>query len=242
MPKTPVLILLLTALVGLVAPALANPADIPAYSCRNGLFAMHADHHFQLGQIQGKERAYFFRDTEGCPTGKSCQTASYVIPGDRVIINQIQSDWACVWYQGKKSETVGWVPRQQIKLNPPAKVPALKEWIGHWVFSESADILIKPAANKQALALDGQAFWLGLVVNGERVIHMGALGTPEILPVKDRVHYSSGDDEFSCKAELLLLPPYLIADDNGNCGGQNVTFRGVYTRSNLPFKNTVRGD
>ena len=242
MKKTPVLILSLAALAGFVTPAMANTSAIPAYSCRNGLFAMHADHHFQLGQIQGKDRAYFFQDTEDCPTGKSCKMASYVIPGDRVIINQIQAEWACVWYQGKTRETVGWIPRQQIKLNPPAKVPALNEWIGHWVFSESSDLSITPSANGQALSLDGQAFWFGLVVNGERVIHMGALGTPEILPVNDRMHYSSGDDEYSCKAELVLLPPYLIVDDNGNCGGQNVTFRGVYMRSNLPFKNKVSGD
>lgn len=241
-----IVVLCLVWMATLVPPLQTQAVEIPTYSCRNGLFASHsADHHFQLGRIQGKDRAYFYQDSEGCPTGKNCKSSSYVIPGDRVIINQIQTDWACVWYQGVKSETVGWVPRAQIKLDPPTRIPQYTEWLGHWAYSKSASISITAAVkskNKQALALDGQAFWFGLVVNGEQVIHMGALATPELIPDDNRLYYSEDRQEYSCQAEFLLLPPYLIVDDNLNCGGQNVSFRGVYTRSSQAFKNTVRGD
>jgi len=33
-----------------------------------------------------------------------------------------------------------------------------------------------------------------------------------------------------CKATLVLLPPFLVASDNGGCGGMNVRFDGVYRR------------
>jgi len=31
-----------------------------------------------------------------------------------------------------------------------------------------------------------------------------------------------------CRVTLTLLPPFLLAVDNMNCGGANVTFNGVY--------------
>jgi hypothetical protein len=229
---------LFLSLLGASDAALAQE-KIEAYSCRNGLFAAQEGHEFQLGQIKSPARAYFFNDIEGCPTGKGCQTKSYLIPGDPVIINQIQGDWACVWYQGKTRETVGWIPSKQIALKAK-KTPEHKAWLGHWSYANTNSIMIKTSQSGKALSVDGQAYWFGLVVNGERVVHIGALGQPELLPQKDRLYYSSGDDEFSCKAVMQLLPPFLIADDNGNCGGQNVSFRGVYLRTNKPYKNNLR--
>lgn len=213
---------------------------IDHYSCRNGLFAEQTGHHFQLGQIKQPARAYFFKDEAGCPDGKNCQTKAYVIPGDQVIINQILGDWACVWYQGKANETVGWMPSKQIALKAPAKPPERKAWLGHWSYADTNSIMIKTAAQDHALSVDGQAFWYGLVVNGERVVHIGGLGGPELVPQKDHLFYSAGENDFDCKAVMQLLLPFLIVDDNGNCGGQNVNFRGVYTRSIKPFKNRIR--
>ena len=37
----------------------------------------------------------------------------------------------------------------------------------------------------------------------------------------------SADD---CKVSLILLPPYLLARDNRQCGGMNISFKGVYRR------------
>ena len=39
-----------------------------------------------------------------------------------------------------------------------------------------------------------------------------------------------GDADDICKMTLRLVGEYLIADDNGECGGMNVTFDGVYRR------------
>lgn len=34
-----------------------------------------------------------------------------------------------------------------------------------------------------------------------------------------------------CLAPLHLLGPYLAVEDNGNCGGMNVRFTGIYVKS-----------
>jgi len=39
---------------------------------------------------------------------------------------------------------------------------------------------------------------------------------------------TDGDD--ICRATLRLVGPYLLVDDNNDCGGANVTFDGVYRK------------
>ena len=34
-----------------------------------------------------------------------------------------------------------------------------------------------------------------------------------------------------CRIRLRLLPPFLLAEDNMNCGGMNVSFTTVYRRT-----------
>lgn len=45
------------------------------------------------------------------------------------------------------------------------------------------------------------------------------------------LHYSSGDNEFDCKLTLTFAKKSLtVTNDNGNCGGHNVSFNGEYYR------------
>ena len=44
--------------------------------------------------------------------------------------------------------------------------------------------------------------------------------------------------EFDCRIRLRLVGPYLLAGDNKQCGGFNVTFDGVYRRK--PARRTRR--
>ena len=38
-------------------------------------------------------------------------------------------------------------------------------------------------------------------------------------------------DDNDCVVELTLLGKFLVVTDNGNCGGMNVRFVNVYTKS-----------
>ena len=39
-----------------------------------------------------------------------------------------------------------------------------------------------------------------------------------------------GNDAGECRVTLTLLPPFMLAADNHNCGGMNVSFTGVYQK------------
>ncbi|MGH6843688.1 MAG: hypothetical protein ACRECU_02990, partial [Methylocella sp.] len=49
-------------------------------------------------------------------------------------------------------------------------------------------------------------------------------------------------DEGDCKVWMRRLGPYLLVNDNNNCGGMNVSFSGVYTRKIEPPKGTTKPD
>ncbi|MBK9530064.1 MAG: hypothetical protein IPO41_17540 [Acidobacteria bacterium] len=70
--------------------------------------------------------------------------------------------------------------------------------------------------------------WKGLGDN----VHIGELDGR--FPHKDGVlEYSDGDSEFDCKATMqLAVERFLIVADNGNCGGANVSFSGIYRKVN----------
>src|SRR5262249_40449274 len=69
-------------------------------------------------------------------------------------------------------------------------------------------------------------------------VNMGSI-EGEVTPAGDRLSFAMGDgatlpvdkgDEFGCKGGMRRGGPWLIVNDNNNCGGFNVTFGGLYTR------------
>lgn len=220
----------------LTSPAEASQIAIAPYSCRNGFFPGAAQ--FQLATLHlpvSQKRQYFYADNEGCPTQASCQQKSYLVPGDQVIVAQLQNQWACVWYPGKPHETVGWIPIQSLHFLPLATEFPLTAWQGQWkIANQPGQIAIKvnPSANENTLSLDGEAFWLGAILDsGDQVIHTGTAHASELSPLGSQLHLAEGKSEYDCQMRLTLLPPYLIVHDNRNCGGANVVFDGIYTRN-----------
>jgi hypothetical protein len=61
----------------------------------------------------------------------------------------------------------------------------------------------------------------------------------ELQPAGDALAFTMGTDEtlafdkgdeYDCRVRLRRLVDYLLITDNGNCGGMNVRFDGVYRR------------
>ncbi len=74
--------------------------------------------------------------------------------------------------------------------------------------------------------ITGNATWVGNAETGN--VNTGELdGT---FPLNgNTLHYSSGDNEFDCKLTLTFAKKSLtVTNDNGNCGGHNVSFNGEY--------------
>lgn len=198
----------------------------PENWCRNGLFPQESD--FRIATIKGakNEKAYFYSDEENCPGGNNCREKSYVIAGDEVIVSRNYGKYTCSWFQPKKgSETVGWILSEKLEFIETNATPTIKDWIGKWNFY-SDFIEIAESKTKGFLDVTGSAIWKGLGDN----VHIGELDH-KAKPSGNELKLGETDaGEYDCKVTMRLIEKFLIASDNFNCGGVNVTFSGVYKK------------
>ncbi|HJQ34279.1 MAG TPA: hypothetical protein VJ866_19020 [Pyrinomonadaceae bacterium] len=217
-------VLLLTLLPR--AAAAQGEGGNPANWCRNGLFAADAGE-FGLARVVGGrgERAYFYGDEEGCPgPAAKCRQKAYVLTGDELIVSRRFGDWVCAWYQpARGSETVGWLPASRLELTTADANPPLASWLGTWEFYDDS-LRITRGRKAGTLGVGGDATWVG--VNPGNV-HVGEV-SGEAAPSGNLL--SLGEDPDDCRVKLRLVGPFLIVNDNKQCGGANVTFDGVYRR------------
>lgn len=193
---------------------------IEPMTCRNGFFPAKQDA-LQLATI--KEKIYFYNDEEGCPEKASCKQKAYLIANDTVIVNNVSDGWACAWYSGKKRETVGWLKVGKLQFQNVKQT----DWTGKWQFYDNTLALTQTNGKIQ---VSGEAFWTGLIINGQPNIHTGNING-ELSIHGNHASVAEGTEEFSCHADLTLLNNYLIVHDNHNCGGANVSFSGVYQKN-----------
>jgi hypothetical protein len=97
--------------------------------------------------------------------------------------------------------------------------PGLDAWVGTWVAQE-AEITIKRSGDE-------------LVVSGFAMWHHQNTGevNGKARPKGDLLQIGAEEtEEDACKVNLQSFGPYLLVDDNQNCGGLNVSFGGTYRR------------
>jgi hypothetical protein len=202
------------------AHAQASDSDF----CRNGLFPREQET-LSLGVIQGgkSEKVHFYDDMDGCPSTEArCMRPAYLVPGNEVLVGKSTGDWTCVWYQGKQREFVSWVPKKHVDLRPAPPSPA-SDWVGTWAGGSDR---IRITTTGGQLQLRSRLRWDGgSLPNGEPIAHFG--GMNGILKVQGA---KAGAVEGDCQLSLSKIGKYLVADDNGACGGINVRHTGVYFR------------
>lgn len=119
----------------------------------------------------------------------------------------------------------------------PAPQPTITadEWTGSWKGTEQE---IKIKRSGQQLSLVGTATWGAFDparvarggVNVGDFTAMVPFGGAELAFTDSQsstLPYAEGDPG-SCRLRLSRRGPYLVVTDNQQCGGQNVTFTGVY--------------
>ncbi len=217
-------------------PVLAGPPVAP--DCRNGLFPPDGAK-LGLAKITGEDKAFLREDTIFCPSDKkdcpvcpgdaACQSKTYLIPGDLVVTAQSFSGHRCVLYLNKKNgwSYAGYLPEARLDIQPAQDV-AFKDWLGEW---RNGDNYIRLRAKGEKLAAKGEAFWpsahpsLKEAPGGPHLGEMSGVAAP----AGDQVSFADSED--ICQVSLTLLPPFLLGKDNGECGGANVSFSGVFTRA-----------
>lgn len=76
----------------------------------------------------------------------------------------------------------------------------------------------------------GDGSWTGDVgADGEPIVHVGGFEF-RARADKDNLRYLAGTQDY-CSVELINLKNYLVVRDNGECGGMNVRFNGIYSRT-----------
>jgi hypothetical protein len=186
-------------------------------------------------------------EVKGCPgPAKECLGKSFVVENDPVIVVDEAGDYVCAAFTSsgpKSAASTGWLPRAALAAAPAPAATASKpaDWIGKWSSGPEHDITIKAGKDGQ-IAIEGNATW-GMM-DPERV-KRGGVNVGEIagtLAVKGpTLAFTMGEDDdtlpfdpeaenYSCGVKMWRLGPYLVASDNGMCGGNNVTFAGVYRK------------
>jgi hypothetical protein len=185
----------------------------------------------------------------GCPSvAVMCLDARTVAPGDQVVAVAAYGGYVCaIFTTPPPSATVssGWLPGTALAFANPAGPP---DWAGDWRSWPERAIAIS-SAPKGRIRLHGVATFgagdparveRGAVNTGEFDVTAAASGSSSLaflvgggdaaLPFDA----SSARTTALCGLHLWRRGPYLVAADNLQCGGNGVTFTGVYRRSGKP--------
>src|SRR5262249_25202139 len=113
------------------------------------------------------------------------------------------------------------------RAQPSEPAPPLAAWVGIWRFYDDR-IVLKQAGDSVEAA--GEAYWPGKSIMPANEGGFGGAAKPS----GNRLHF--GDDPQGCAVDLSLAGPFLVAADNKECGGHNVSFTGIYTRRGNPAR------
>jgi hypothetical protein len=174
---------------------------------------------FRIAATSKGEKAYFFSRKIACTQGSSCaaRMKAYLVDGDVVFGGPEDKNFRCAYYGTAKGKIVaGFVSADN--LAPFAEDEDLTQdfLVGTWSSDGNPTILITATGEKEVRA-EGQAWWRGLAGS----YHTGEFDAVA-SPAGKEITFSDGDGEYSCKVDLLRRGPYLVAKDNGYCGGMSV--------------------
>jgi hypothetical protein len=174
----------------------------------------------------------------GCPAaGPRCEKRAYVIAGDLVAHDDTPiSGFVCATYVNAKGRaTSGWLPLHALRPQaPPHDSP--RDWLGSWFAHDYAEItIVEGAAGK--LHITGSATYGAddprrVAIGGVNLGDIAFEATPRsgIVALPDNADQPAEGDGYDCAVRMQRFGPYLLVQDNMHCGGNNVTFQGIYAR------------
>ncbi len=182
-------------------------------------------------------RVNFLRNGDekiACPSvERDCRDKAFLVPGDLVVIGRRLDEFICSDYWTAKSGRSGWLPAIAVEPIPVLGDPA--DWSGDWKRVES-EIEIKKVGG--VLRAEGHATYGSL--DPDRV-KRGAVNLGEFSGALDlgdgQATFADKDvnpnkpDDFGCRVRMARAASFLFVQDNGQCGGMNVSFTGLYQRA-----------
>jgi len=228
-------ILLILSLVALLAAglpdfpaALADEQPKVEQECLSYDSAYENAPLFVVKTSPGEQRARLYKKTEPCPKDKPCgsRQKAYLVSGDVVFAGPPNRGFRCAYYGRPNGKIIaGFIPIDNLKALAEDPGMSIDFVIGTWNY-ENDSIGIKAAAAGQVSG-DGQATY-----QTAETVNEGSLSAQAPLAAGQKeLVFKEGNDESSCVVKLHRRGPYLVASDNNNCGGLNVSFSGIYTKA-----------
>jgi hypothetical protein len=180
---------------------------------------------FTVKPDSGDRRVYFYADAKQCPANQPCPSRqkSFLVNGDVVFAGPSNNGFRCAYYGSAKGKIIaGFIPIEN--LDPLKEDDSLSsEFVtGHWKYEDDT-IDIKPGPAGKVSG-EGQAYYRTDTTENDGAFSANA----PLAPGQKELVFKESDT--SCVVKLRRRGPYLVASDNGNCGGMNVSFEGIYTR------------
>jgi len=213
------------ALCAAFAAVSAHAAEEKVY-CRNGLFPREEIDSIGLAQVVAPGGVHL-NDSNGpeCRAdARNCSDRGALGNRAIVITGHSLGPFVCAYFP--RSGSAGWLPSSALQSFEPELAPPLKAWAGRW---RHGDNTIRLSVRGGQLASEGHAYWPGAhptleeAPGGPHYGDMSGLARPSGSSV-------AYEDRGGCSVRLKLVGRYLVATDNGACGGANVRFDGVYLR------------
>ena len=185
-------------------------------------------------QVHFVKSAY---DDAACPAEReTCVAASYLVPGDLLLVGKTRGAYSCASYQSaadrRQNWTVGWLPSASLTPVQPARAAEPADWIGRW--SHAGGTITISKGRRGNLRIRGEQ-----VYPAAQDVHSGVIGAEAkpahgLLQFADdgKVAFDAASAEAgSCLVRMQRIAEVLVVEDNGHCGGSMVTFTGFYRRT-----------
>jgi hypothetical protein len=185
-----------------------------------------------IGRIKPDAAKVFFRKNgdkkNACPSmDAACQDTASLASGDLVALGAKRGPFVCADFDKGEGDRAGWLPAETIEPAPLATDPA--QWLGDWKRAK-ADISIAKA--RDGFVAQGEATFGAL--DPEKIkrgaVHTGAFAGPLIFR-DSQATLVDASAVSACALRLARAGDFLFVRDNGDCGGLNVSFSGVYRRA-----------
>jgi hypothetical protein len=249
-------------LAAVAAIIVACPACAEDAIC-NGTPDLSANPKLALGHVtSAANRVHFVREDEaqGCPSrAPVCAKPDYLVPGDRVIISKRHNDFICATYiDAKGVDRSDWLPADAV-ADDKAEPVALADWLGRWRWVHS---IVDNFPDRSEIAVEaGKAGALRIIGRVDNTIQVakaisfvGAYIKSDVTPAGDRLSFTDHGSDAArhfqlisthrrgdCKVWMRRLGPWLIVNDDGQCGN-GATFRGVYADASQMSHPTLPKD
>lgn len=171
------------------------------------------------------------REGQHCPSlDPNCRQPSFLIEGDKVVVNEIDGDFACANYVNEKGVNIAnWLP-----LGSLSRTNMDPKWRGGWkTYDGKARLSIENGQGGRLMISGSAEYDTGTTINTGEIAGEGNAMLSEISFGYDGsrvLGYEDAAANRDCAVRMRQLGPYIAVIDNGACGGLNVSFTGLYRR------------